>query len=138
MGDIIEEKVRNTQVVAKDYISGNPKETDMYLRNSSISLKLPSDTSNTLLVKNLYLSCDPYMRGSKINRDKFRKFSTFVPDTVCIGNLTFLFFLSFSVFSLPIFKFSLPITYMLWSRFSIIRNLWRIVACLVKTSLNLC
>uniref|UniRef100_A0A7N2L617 Uncharacterized protein n=1 Tax=Quercus lobata TaxID=97700 RepID=A0A7N2L617_QUELO len=33
------EEVRNKQVLARDYIDGNPKETDMYFNTSSISLK---------------------------------------------------------------------------------------------------
>ncbi|KAF7813054.1 2-alkenal reductase (NADP(+)-dependent)-like [Senna tora] len=82
---VVEEKVRNKKVVAKDYISGNPKETDMYLTTSStISLKLPSDLSNSVLVKNLYLSCDPFMRGTKIS-DRNRLFNTFAPDAVITG-----------------------------------------------------
>ena len=35
------EEVRNKQVLARDYIDGNPKETDMYFNTSSISLKVP-------------------------------------------------------------------------------------------------
>uniref|UniRef100_A0A7N2RCL2 Oxidoreductase N-terminal domain-containing protein n=1 Tax=Quercus lobata TaxID=97700 RepID=A0A7N2RCL2_QUELO len=58
------EEVRNKQVLARDYIDGNLKETDMYFETSSISLKVP-EGSKEVLVKNLYLSCDPYMRGSK-------------------------------------------------------------------------
>lgn len=76
------EKVNNKQVKAKDYITGNPKETDMYLSSSIISLQLPPEASNAVLVKNLYLSCDPYMRGSR-KPQKDRIFDTFVPDSVC-------------------------------------------------------
>ncbi|KAI4313191.1 hypothetical protein L6164_026189 [Bauhinia variegata] len=79
----IEEKVSNKQVLAKDYINGNPKATDMYLKSSTISLQLPPDTSNAVLVKNLYLSCDPYMRGTK-KRDS-RLFYSFSPDSPIIG-----------------------------------------------------
>ena len=35
------EEVRNKQVLARDYIDGNPNETDMYFSTSSISLKVP-------------------------------------------------------------------------------------------------
>ena len=55
------EKVSNKQVIFKDYVSGFPKESDMYLTISTISLKVP-EGSMAVLVKNLYLSCDPYMR----------------------------------------------------------------------------
>ena len=57
------EEVSNKQVILKDYVSGFPKESDMYLNASgTIKLKVP-EGSNAVLVKNLYLSCDPYMRG---------------------------------------------------------------------------
>ncbi|KAM3750060.1 hypothetical protein ACB098_04G008900 [Castanea mollissima] len=56
------EEVSNKQVILKDYVSGFPKESDMYLNASgTIKLKVP-EGSNAILVKNLYLSCDPYMR----------------------------------------------------------------------------
>ncbi|KAJ1391404.1 Polyketide synthase, enoylreductase domain [Sesbania bispinosa] len=57
------EEVENKQVIFKGYIDGIPKETDMELKLSKILLTLPSQPSGALLVKNLYLSCDPYMRG---------------------------------------------------------------------------
>ncbi|KVF98617.1 Alcohol dehydrogenase superfamily, zinc-type [Cynara cardunculus var. scolymus] len=57
------EEVSNKQVVLKDYVNGFPKESDMLINTSAtISLNLPQG-SNALLVKNLYLSCDPYMRN---------------------------------------------------------------------------
>ncbi|XP_004510170.1 2-alkenal reductase (NADP(+)-dependent)-like [Cicer arietinum] len=54
-------QVRNKQVILRDYVSGFPKESDMKIVDSIITLKLPQG-SNELLLKNLYLSCDPYMR----------------------------------------------------------------------------
>ncbi|CAH1441258.1 unnamed protein product [Lactuca virosa] len=55
------EEVRNHQVILKDYVNGFPKESDMLLKTfATIPLKLPQD-SNGILVKNLYLSCDPYL-----------------------------------------------------------------------------
>ncbi|XP_075661292.1 2-alkenal reductase (NADP(+)-dependent)-like [Castanea sativa] len=54
-------EVSNKQVIFKNYVSGFPKESDVYLNtNGTIKLKVP-EGSNGLLVKNLYLSCDPYM-----------------------------------------------------------------------------
>ncbi|XP_030937669.1 2-alkenal reductase (NADP(+)-dependent)-like [Quercus lobata] len=54
-------EVSNKQVIFKNYVSGFPKESDMYLNtNGTIKLKVP-EGSNGLLVKNLHLSCDPYM-----------------------------------------------------------------------------
>ena len=55
------EVVSNKQVIFKDYVPGVLKESDMYITTSTIKLKVP-DCTNGVLVKNLYLSCDPYMR----------------------------------------------------------------------------
>ncbi|NP_001242819.1 NADP-dependent alkenal double bond reductase P2-like [Glycine max] len=56
--------LQNKRVLFKGYIDGVPKETDMELKvDSHIALKPPPQGSSAILVKNLYLSCDPYMRG---------------------------------------------------------------------------
>ncbi|OVA10647.1 Alcohol dehydrogenase superfamily [Macleaya cordata] len=57
-----EEEISNKQIILRDYITGFPKESDMVLRTGTIRLKVP-EGSNSVLVKNLYLSCDPYMRS---------------------------------------------------------------------------
>ncbi|MFS8031532.1 putative oxidoreductase [Helianthus anomalus] len=54
------DQVKNKQITLKDYVNGFPKESDMPITYSTINLKLP-EGSNAVLVKNLYLSCDPYM-----------------------------------------------------------------------------
>ncbi|KAK9292582.1 hypothetical protein L1049_020556 [Liquidambar formosana] len=60
-------EVENKQIILKRYVDGIPKETDMELRlGSKIKLKTPKG-SGAFLVKNLYLSCDPYMRGRMRN-----------------------------------------------------------------------
>ncbi|CAK9175747.1 unnamed protein product [Ilex paraguariensis] len=56
------EEVSNKQIILKDYVIGFPKESDMILKTSTIKLKVP-EGSNAVLLKNLYLSCDPYMRN---------------------------------------------------------------------------
>ncbi|KAK2973765.1 hypothetical protein RJ640_002269 [Escallonia rubra] len=56
------EEVKNKQVVLKDYVSGFPKETDMVLKTGTMRLKVPRGVKG-VVVKNLYLSCDPYMRA---------------------------------------------------------------------------
>ena len=56
----------NKQVIFRDFVSGFPKESDMYVTTSTIGLKVPED-SDAILVKNLYLSCDPYMRSRMRN-----------------------------------------------------------------------
>ncbi|KAG2728270.1 hypothetical protein I3760_01G197400 [Carya illinoinensis] len=60
--DGVGEEVRNKQVIFRDYVNGFPKESDMYVTASTIKLQVP-EGSNGVLVKNLYLSCDPYMRN---------------------------------------------------------------------------
>ncbi|XP_073284257.1 2-alkenal reductase (NADP(+)-dependent)-like [Primulina huaijiensis] len=57
------DEVGNKQIILKHYVKGFPKEDDLALQNSVIKLKLPPDSSDSVLVKNLYLSCDPYMRN---------------------------------------------------------------------------
>ena len=62
------EEVKNDQIIVKDYANGSPKETDFGKKTGRIALKLPHG-SNGVLVKNLYLSCDPYM-GTRFNNKK--------------------------------------------------------------------
>lgn len=54
--------VENKKVIFKGYIDRAPRETDMEMRTGTLELKTPKG-SGAFLVKNLYLSCDPYMRG---------------------------------------------------------------------------
>ncbi|XP_058184276.1 2-alkenal reductase (NADP(+)-dependent)-like isoform X3 [Rhododendron vialii] len=55
-------EVSNKQVILRDYVmNGLPKESDFELRSSKIRLSV-AQGSKTVVVKNLYLSCDPYMR----------------------------------------------------------------------------
>ncbi|KAH6768253.1 Zinc-binding dehydrogenase family protein [Perilla frutescens var. frutescens] len=61
------EEVSNKQIVLKDYVEGFPKESDLMLKTSKIKLKVPDDCNDAVLVKNLYLSCDPYMRSRMSN-----------------------------------------------------------------------
>ncbi|OWM72288.1 hypothetical protein CDL15_Pgr018173 [Punica granatum] len=53
--------VKNKQVVLKRYVEGTPKETDMEVQQSSRSGLTAPKGSSAFLVKNLFLSCDPYM-----------------------------------------------------------------------------
>ena len=74
-------EVTNKQVVLKDYVSGFPKESDMVLTSSTLKLKLP-EGSKGVLVKNLYLSCDPYMRGRMNNTSSLSYVESFKPGSV--------------------------------------------------------
>ncbi|GMH29109.1 hypothetical protein Nepgr_030952 [Nepenthes gracilis] len=68
---VVGEEVSNKQVVLKDYVPGFPKESDLEVRTITIRLKIP-EGSKAVLVKNLYLSCDPYlsMRMQKPEPDR--------------------------------------------------------------------
>ncbi|KAL6223688.1 hypothetical protein ACLB2K_002547 [Fragaria x ananassa] len=74
----------NKQVIFKDYVTGFPKESDMELRTSTISLKLPQGSTG-VLVKNLYLSCDPYMRNRMTKRETASNLDTFHPGSPITG-----------------------------------------------------
>lgn len=52
--------VKNKQIIFKGYIERAPQENDMELKISSINLE---NSGGGVMVKNMYLSCDPYMRG---------------------------------------------------------------------------
>lgn len=58
-----EEMVDNKRVVLKCYIDRMPLDSDLEVKiGRKMKLEAPSG-SGALVVKNLYLSCDPYMRG---------------------------------------------------------------------------
>lgn len=70
MGDDKEVVVRNRQIVLQNYLeAGSLKESDLILKTSSIALKVPQDCQNAGLVKNLYLSMDPYLCHRMTNKD---------------------------------------------------------------------
>jgi hypothetical protein len=77
-------QVSNKQVILKDYVTGFPKESDMELRTTTITLKLPQGSTG-LLVKNLYLSCDPYMRSRLSKQDRLSYVDSFKPGSVSIS-----------------------------------------------------
>ncbi|XP_061360141.1 2-alkenal reductase (NADP(+)-dependent)-like isoform X3 [Gastrolobium bilobum] len=77
-------QVRNKQVILRDYVSGFPKETDMSIVESTLSLKLP-EGSNEVLLKNLYLSCDPYMRMLMTNVESLLGLPSYVPGSPLTG-----------------------------------------------------
>ncbi|KAL5990754.1 hypothetical protein ACLOJK_011658 [Asimina triloba] len=58
----MEEEAPNKQIIFKGFIVGTPQETDMEMKVGKVALKVP-EGCGAVLVKNLYLSCDPYMRG---------------------------------------------------------------------------
>ncbi|XP_062170100.1 2-alkenal reductase (NADP(+)-dependent)-like [Alnus glutinosa] len=80
-----EEAVRNKQVILRDYVTGYPKESDMYVTTGSIKLKVP-EGSNSVLVKNLYLSCDPYMRNRMEPAANASYIPSFTPGSPIVGH----------------------------------------------------
>ncbi|KAJ4962912.1 hypothetical protein NE237_022851 [Protea cynaroides] len=79
-----EDEVSNKQVILRDYITGFPKETDMDLTTETIKLKVP-DGSKAILVKNLYLSCDPYMRSCMTKLEGKNYVPPFTPGSPITG-----------------------------------------------------
>ncbi|KAF5942269.1 hypothetical protein HYC85_019911 [Camellia sinensis] len=78
---VVGEEVSNKQIILKEYVSGFPKESDMVMKTGTIRLKLPEDSKNAILVKNLYLSCDPYMR-SRMRKSEENYVEPFTPGSV--------------------------------------------------------
>ncbi|KAH0460178.1 hypothetical protein IEQ34_010841 [Dendrobium chrysotoxum] len=78
------EKVKNKRITLKDYVTGYPKEEDLLLGSSDLELKVPAG-SNAVLLKNLYLSCDPYMRG-RMSKPLVKSYTdAFTPGSVITG-----------------------------------------------------
>ncbi|XP_024974439.1 2-alkenal reductase (NADP(+)-dependent)-like [Cynara cardunculus var. scolymus] len=78
--------VRNKQVIFKDYVNGYPKESDMIVTSdATICLELPKDDGGLVLLKNLYLSCDPYMRGRMSKPFEGTYVDSFVPGSPISG-----------------------------------------------------
>ena len=72
---------KNKKVVLKDYVTGFPKESDLeVVTTDSIRLEVP-EGSKAVLLKNLYLSCDPRMRFQMSKSPDDR--TAFVPGSVC-------------------------------------------------------
>ena len=107
-----EEVMRNKQVIFKDYVSGLLKESDMQVINGTLKLKLP-EGSNGIVVKNLYLSCDPYMRNRMTRAEGPDLLTSFTPSSVSLPlslcfSLLALSFLGFSSNPNMIGKIRLP------------------------------
>jgi len=61
--------VRNKMVVLKRHVTGFPTE-DMEVVVGTARLRVPAGLTPAVLVKNLYLSCDPWMRGRMSKHDE--------------------------------------------------------------------
>ncbi|XP_073013854.1 2-alkenal reductase (NADP(+)-dependent)-like [Typha latifolia] len=82
----MEEEVKsNKKVVLRDYVTGYPKTSDMEVVTSdTIRLRVP-EGSTAVMVKNLYLSCDPYMRSRMSKHEEPSYVPDFVPGSVITG-----------------------------------------------------
>ncbi|RLM68840.1 putative alcohol dehydrogenase superfamily protein [Panicum miliaceum] len=60
---------RNKMVVLKRHVTGFPTEEDMEVVVGTVRLRVPAG-STAVLVQNLYLSCDPWMRGRMSKHDE--------------------------------------------------------------------
>ncbi|CAK9181886.1 unnamed protein product [Ilex paraguariensis] len=79
-----EEEVSNKQIILKDYVNGFPKESDMIFKTTTVKFKVP-EGSNAILVKNLYLSCDPAMRF-RMRKTEGSYVDSFVPGSPITGH----------------------------------------------------
>ncbi|KAJ1700050.1 hypothetical protein LUZ63_008562 [Rhynchospora breviuscula] len=75
------------KVVLKNYVQGKVKESDMEVvaTEAIVELKVPQGSKDAVLLKNLYLSCDPYMRGRMTQTNKRSYTSDFIPGQVITG-----------------------------------------------------
>ncbi|KAL6890551.1 hypothetical protein ACP4OV_008806 [Aristida adscensionis] len=77
----------NRRVILKEYVEGYPREEHMELvTGGEVSLRLKADKpAGSVLLKNLYLSCDPYMRP-KMSRPLRQSYTAaFVPGSAITG-----------------------------------------------------
>ncbi|KAJ0972962.1 hypothetical protein J5N97_020921 [Dioscorea zingiberensis] len=75
----------NKKVLLKKYVTGLVEETDLeVVTNETISLEVPQG-SKAVLVKNLYLSCDPFLRALMSKHSEPHYIDVFHPGTVIKG-----------------------------------------------------
>ncbi|EHA8587687.1 2-alkenal reductase (NADP(+)-dependent) [Cocos nucifera] len=75
----------NKKVVLKDYVTGFVEESNMeVVATDTVQLKVP-EGSTAVLLKNLYLSCDPHMRAQMTKNDKRVAMHNFLPGSVISG-----------------------------------------------------
>lgn len=75
------EEVSNRRVILKQYVTGFPTEDDMELVTAAVRLAVPPGSAAVML-KNLYVSCDPYMRNRMTRHEEPSYVPDFVPGEV--------------------------------------------------------
>ena len=64
-------------------MTGKVKESDLeVVVAEAVELKVPEGSKNAVVLKNLYLSCDPYMRSRMSKHEEASYNSDFVPTEV--------------------------------------------------------
>ncbi|KFK35194.1 hypothetical protein AALP_AA5G252600 [Arabis alpina] len=84
----METTVSNKQVILRDYVKGFPKESDLMIVTASDTVEFKvKHGSAAILVKNLYLSCDPCMgiRMREPNHSTLALIDSFVPGKPIAG-----------------------------------------------------
>ncbi|XP_042020974.1 (+)-pulegone reductase-like [Salvia splendens] len=77
------EEIRYKQVIFSNYVKTSVKESDLSLRTSKIQLKIPCGCDGVVLVKNLYLSIDPFILALMKNQEL--DLPSFTLDSVSLG-----------------------------------------------------
>ena len=92
------EEISNKQVILNNYVETSVKESDMSLRTSKIQLKIPSGCDGAVLVKNLYLSIDPYIIGRM--KKQVLYMSSYTLDSVSLDFFSEIFLVEINFFFL--------------------------------------
>ncbi|CAL5097801.1 unnamed protein product [Urochloa decumbens] len=79
------QEVPNRRVILKRHVTGFPSEDDMEVVAGAARLAVPPGSAAVVL-KNLYLSCDPYMRGRMSKQNRRSYVPAFVPGEVLAGH----------------------------------------------------
>ncbi|KAJ1265289.1 hypothetical protein BS78_08G066700 [Paspalum vaginatum] len=77
-------EVPNRRVILKRYVTGFPSEDDMEAVAGATHLVV-APGSTAVVLKNLYLSCDPYMRGRMSKHERPSYVPDIVPGEVIVG-----------------------------------------------------
>lgn len=109
----------NKKVIFKNYVDGSPQESDMEIVSTdTVSLKVP-EGSNAVLLKNLYLSCDPFLRVMMSKHEEPKFLPEFVPGSVLYMH-THTHFEIFHIFHMLMFCLTL---YMCFENFFCMQNI---------------
>ncbi|XP_037439834.1 2-alkenal reductase (NADP(+)-dependent)-like [Triticum dicoccoides] len=76
-----EAEVSNKGVILKQFVTGVPTEDDLELVTAVVRLAVPPGSAS-VMVKNLYVSCDPYMRNRMSEHNEASYIEQFVPGEV--------------------------------------------------------